>query len=449
MCVILHGLKKKHMRRAEVVQGMKSNNSGFFIAVIDHEANSRKTLRTLEENELLKVFDAARDDDEIVVHARIPSRGEKTLANVHGWESDGIVFCHNMTLTSLDDMMKRADWKLTDSEFFFRKIFIPYYRGLGKDAYRDGKLHDDLDNLVRHFVGTSNKFCFIMPDNRVLRYGTWVNEKDRKEGGEIAFWASNSTYVVHEKPSGWKPSAPYSAAYDDDYDDYDLYHTYRGCSSGAGTTGAVKMMGKALLSGVGAGRILRMAVLDMCVQNIVQTKELSYIGKPGRSAFFNPFEAALPDAFTKATMAAVLDGLAMCTDDEGVDALAEEYADAVSETLAKTSYGYYVPSASDVVARWDTLVKEVTSFATTFSVGLNPDAVDIRRFICAVDVPYRDRKGKWVTPVMDYSDLIGDGSMKYSECAKRVNRVLRRAAELVRAEESAGRKDTPEGGGTK
>lgn len=446
MCVILHGLKKKHMRRNEVIQGMKANNSGFFIAVINHEVSSRETLRTLDENELLKVFDAARDDDEIVIHARIPSRGDRNLANVHGWESDGILFCHNMTLTTLDDMMKRAKWDLTDSEFFFRKVFIPYYRGLGPDAYKDGKFCSDLDNFVQHFVGYSNKFAFIMPDNKVVRYGNWVSEKDRKEGDEIAFWASNSTYVVHEKPSGWKPSAPCQTAAaaaadgcdDDDYTGYGLGYGRAYCTWGSGASyrkrnpkDVAKEMGKSLVSSIGTGGILRMAILDMCVQNIVQTKELSYAGKSGYNAV-TPFDAALPAAFTDATMSVVLDGLPLCTDDEGVDLLAEEYAEAVSTNLTKANLEYHVPSASELVTSWNQLVKDVASFADAFSVGLDVDATDIEKFICAIDVPYRNKKGKWIVPMMDYADIVGDGSTQYKDCAAQVNRVLLRAAKLVR-----------------
>lgn len=200
MCVILHGLRKKLVKREELVEAMRINSAGFFLALIRDLGDGRRgvvnAVRTLEQSDILKEWDDAKDDDEVVVHCRIPSRGDRSIDNVHGWEQDGIYFCHNMTISDLDGMMKRADWKNTDSEFFFRHVFIPFYRGCGKDAYRDGKFCKDLDNLVQHFCGYSNKFLFIMPDGRVVRYGSWISEPDRKVGNEIGFWASNTSYRV-------------------------------------------------------------------------------------------------------------------------------------------------------------------------------------------------------------------------------------------------------------
>ena len=197
MCIIATAAKKRHMSREEVLECMKINSDGFFMAAL-HPDGRRTTIRTLDSAAAIKFFDeTVQEDDAFVMHARIPSRGAKTLENVHGWEVDNIMFMHNMTITEVDAMMKRVKWDKTDSEFFFRKVFIPFYRGLGEDAYKDGKFHEDLDNLIQHFIGYNNKFCFIMPDNKVIRYGNWVNEPTRQENGETAFYASNSGYKVY------------------------------------------------------------------------------------------------------------------------------------------------------------------------------------------------------------------------------------------------------------
>ena len=128
MCIIAHALKKRHMKREEVLEAMRVNPSGFFMAALRADG-SKETIRTLEQKEAIAFFDdKVKDDDEFVMHARIPSRGAKSLDNVHGWESDGIYFMHNMTISTIDSMMTRVKWGGTDSEFFFRKIFIPYYR---------------------------------------------------------------------------------------------------------------------------------------------------------------------------------------------------------------------------------------------------------------------------------------------------------------------------------
>lgn len=244
MCIIAHAAKKRHITRDEVLECMRVNSSGFFMCALRPDG-TRDTIRTLDEKEAIKFFDdKVKDEDAFVMHARIPSRGEKTLENVHGWESDGILFMHNMTITDVDAMMKRVNWTKTDSEFFFRKVFIPFYRGLGAEAYKDGKFHEDLDNIIQHFVGMSNKFLFIMPDNSVIRYGSWVSEPDRKEDGKVAFYASNSGYRVYRKTTWGGGSAVNTAGFcrgeDADeygglgygYDEYDEYNEYGYCGYG-------------------------------------------------------------------------------------------------------------------------------------------------------------------------------------------------------------------------
>ena len=241
MCIIATAAKKRHMSREEVLECMRTNSDGFFMAAL-HPDGSRSSIRTLDQDVAIKFFDeTVKEDDAFVMHARIPSRGAKTLENVHGWEVDDIMFMHNMTITEVDAMMKRVKWDRTDSEFFFRKVFIPFYRGLGEDAYKDGKFHEDLDNLIQHFIGYNNKFCFIMPDNKVIRYGNWVSEPTRQENGETAFYASNSGYKVYNRgvnsgkgggvagATGFcgRPSSRYGEGYDD-YEGYGGYEDFYG-----------------------------------------------------------------------------------------------------------------------------------------------------------------------------------------------------------------------------
>ena len=229
MCVICAAAKKRLMKREEVLEAIKHNSAGFFGFTLKN--GKRETIRTLDDKEFLEFFDKKVGDDDLwVMHARIPSRGEKSIDNVHGWEEDGIIFCHNMTLSSLDGMMKYANWEKTDSEFFFRHVFMPFYRGCGEKAYEDGKFCPDLDNLVRHFCGSTNKFMFIMPDNRLVTYGEWVTEKDRVDkDGKPTFIASNYSYKVYERTwpartaGGYHyPYGAWSADADGDCDDDDV-----------------------------------------------------------------------------------------------------------------------------------------------------------------------------------------------------------------------------------
>lgn len=311
MCIIASAAKKRYMKRAEVIESMRINSAGFFMCALKPDG-TRKTIRTLDDKEALGFFDdQVKEEDAFVMHARIPSRGAKTIENVHGWEAYGILFMHNMTINDIDDMMRRAKWEGTDSEFFFRKIFVPYYLGLGKEAYVDGKFHPDLDNLIIHFVGHSNKFCFIMPDNRVIRYGLWVSEPDRKENGEIAFYASNSTYKVYDYKSAGKGGTAAGAAgfrngtngYGNDWselygcDEYGGYYDYEGYYHCGGkkhrgkkggkqtttvspntvpTTNEKKKddKGKVLLKLAGVKGVCQLALTHLVLENTIDCREI-------------------------------------------------------------------------------------------------------------------------------------------------------------------------------
>lgn len=172
MCVIAKGARKD-LRADEIRQCMKSNGYGFFVAVLKKNPAGNRFVRTLDEEEAFKAYDAAEPDDTVVLHARIPSRGghDKNLADVHGWDSEeGIRFCHNGTVVSLDRVQKDDGCeKMTDSEYFFRRIFLPLYRAEG------GKWTELVDRIVK-VVCAENRFLFIFPDNTVKTVGPFIED---------------------------------------------------------------------------------------------------------------------------------------------------------------------------------------------------------------------------------------------------------------------------------
>lgn len=287
MCIIIDALKKKHAKKKEIMQAMKRNAEGFFMAALKPDG-SRLTIRTLDVKEAEKFFDTkVKDDDRFVMHARITSRGNKNaFENIHGWSSDGITFMHNGTLSDLDSMMEKANWKKTDSEFFFRRVFIPYYRSFGKDAYKDGKFHPDIDNFISHFLDYT-KFLFLMPDNKTIRYGNWVSEDDRKEGDEVAFWASNDMYVPEDekiskasKSTVIKPYKGYygNYFYDDDEKAVDDYFKNQKTTlpnySYPQTNLAAVFDGTTLFELAGVNRLLKLAVRHLAVEGVLANREL-------------------------------------------------------------------------------------------------------------------------------------------------------------------------------
>lgn len=429
------------MKRTEVLQAIKSNNDGFFGFTV-HDG-VRKTIRTLDDKQFMKFFDEVDEDDMWVMHARIPSRGEKSLENVHGWEEDGIIMAHNMTLSCLDGMMRNVKWEKTDSEFFFRHVFIPFYRGCGEDAYKDGKFHPDLDNLVRHFCGTSNKFLFIMPDNVVVRYGDWVEKPNCKtEDGKPGFVASNRSYEVYEarwpaRPIGFGAVGGYGGGYyrhfnDGDWGDYDDEVPAAG-SAGTGPGGGAAgdtLKRRAdlveLVRGVcGDASLCRLALCDVVAHGTVSYRAMNGDCTPDDEdddveTYLNEL---MPDCFDDDTYDAAIRGfepLAVGQDADGAEfgprQYAEMYADELAEKLLKLgakSGGSGVgivptfPRPAHVEAGLKALTKQWRVFARIANVAVDFSAKGAASFACVADNPERDGN-RWKTNKVRADDVLVD-----------------------------------------
>lgn len=458
MCVICHAAKKRYMKRAEVVQAMKANNAGFFGFTVHDGA--RRTIRTLDDKEFLKFFDECVGDDDVwVMHARIPSRGEKTVANVHGWEQDGILFCHNMTLSQLDDMMKNAKWEGTDSEFFFRHIFIPFYKGCGgPEACKDGKFCPDLDNLVRHFCGYQNKFLFIMPDDTVVRYGNWVEEKDRKtDDGQVAFHASNGSYKVY-KPrwpqtstgfdarDGYYYGGGYYSHFNDgdwaDYDD-DVPSPGSARSSPPSVTDELKRK-KELVELVrktcGDVQLCRFALCD-----VVAHGAAAYRGLPGDWApdgedddVSDYMYELMPDCFDNNTYDAAVRGFESLADAEPGGSpeytpadYAADYAAEFAENLVKagakqangTGIVPLYPTARHVEAGLKLLSRQWRVFTRIAGVAVDFSAKGAASFACVAESPERDGN-RWKTNKVRTEDILVDETESPETTYKAVGRLL-------------------------
>lgn len=215
MCIIL--TKPKGIAAPNwdsVVTSCNNNPDGF--AVVWHRAGMAEPeiKRTLNKNEFLEYFKPICSDTSAswVLHARIKSAGSIKLENCHCWKDSntGLVFCHNGTLS----LKAHAD--MTDSETFFRHLYIPAILGGG-----------DANAVVEAVIGAS-KFAFMTKDGDIVTHGKYVT--DAAYPG-VQF--SNSSYKPYVPTSTkWGNYKNYGGyAYADDYswEDYDyLYpsHSY-------------------------------------------------------------------------------------------------------------------------------------------------------------------------------------------------------------------------------
>ena len=435
---------------------MRVNPSGFFMAALRADG-SKETIRTLEQKDAIAFFDdKVKDDDEFVMHARIPSRGAKSLDNVHGWESDGIYFMHNMTISTIDSMMTRVKWGGTDSEFFFRKIFIPYYRGLKDEAYKDGKFHEDLDNLITFFVGVSNKFCFIMPDNKVIRYGNWVQEPDRKENGEVAFFASNSGYkvVTHctaQKGGSAANTAGFPGGYDPyDFSGYDYGYGYRfGCTQGhkssrrywnqggrkTSTGKAAEFSGQVLLKLAGVKGVCELALTHLVIESVASCRSI-YSESKEEDAATEALREMFPKCFCPNAYKELTSAIAELVEanEYGMSAAAvEQYVSDFVDKIAPVYEEYIVREKAEyavVASEWtvngglEATNKKIAILKRLMNITINTSATDPESLAKAfVLSEHRDLDEPAMLEI-DTADIIGIDDLRQDDAPDAVQMLL-------------------------
>lgn len=190
MCVIATGLKKK-FKREWFIACCDHNPDGFFVSRV----NKNKFIRTLSKKEALSFFDKSKDTDEIVLHARIKSVGDVTEENIHGWEDNGLQFCHNGTLRITADEGK------TDSETFFRNLLLPIYKS---QWYR---MNDVVTRGINTCIGTS-KFLVIRK-KKVHLFGDYMEKNGCKFSN--LFWDYGCFRPTSYSPASYR-AAPYRSS---------------------------------------------------------------------------------------------------------------------------------------------------------------------------------------------------------------------------------------------
>ena len=472
MCVIINTKRKDLLKERELRQAMKENPAGFFLAALYKDKNgkpSRDVIRTMDEKEAVDFWKKQPDDREMVMHFRIPSRGmDRTVDNVHGWEEDGIRYSHNMTIHEIDGMMSRVKWKGTDSEFFFRKVFIPMYRGLGGygKAYADGKFCEDLDNIVEYFCGTSNRFCFIMPDNVVLRYGNWAgNEPSRKVGDEPGFFASNDSWRVYEpawREKGGKrvwedsrfrngnlvgPQMGKATQAEEMEEEYELWPQcgYANCGYQADDTYPYPSArreekpvqeaasgGEVLMGQVGVNGVLRIALTSMVVSNWwAVVKQFKLYGDDQEWAEKFVKAHILPSWISEEMGEVANEFLELASSGETADIVsyAEAFSSAAEKHLSKYFSGAQFPPQSPnayrIAENVEKLSQEIKVFLRFSGCRLNFHAVTGEEFVRCFLVEESKRRHRPYVDELPPCDLIGGSNITDESAMFAVSSILR------------------------
>lgn len=190
MCIIAVGTRQT-ITEAHIRASMAKNKDGAFILI---RPPGKKPPLALEKSflveDILRTYNEAPPDSLIMFHARIATHGTVNVKNIHGWEEDGVYFCHNgvLSIKNRDDM--------TDSETFFRDLFMPVFRA-NKFIF-----NEKVENAVNAVIGTS-RFAFYYKDT-ISMYGTYIEE------GGASF--SNDGYK-ERAPYVYKPYIPKGTRY--------------------------------------------------------------------------------------------------------------------------------------------------------------------------------------------------------------------------------------------
>ena len=252
MCVIIGGLRK-NLKRDEQLEGMRTNPSGFAIAVL-REKKLIACKRSLNKNEIMKIWDEAKDDDYIVTHSRIPSMGGMTanINDCHLWEREGCLLAHNGTMTNMREIMSDNDTR-TDSLVFFEDLFIPVWKSQGKN------MNALVENVIKSETSGS-RICIITPDGEVHYYGKWIQDH--------GCWMSNRSYKTYSTPSFYSKTGYDGYSYmSDEYEDM-FGTTYSSKSEQA--VDEEDYDGTTLDAAVGTDAIVRYMIIHYMTENLVK-----------------------------------------------------------------------------------------------------------------------------------------------------------------------------------
>lgn len=210
MCVIcIKEMGKKFPTKKSIQNCADANPDGF--AMMWNEDGKVKTYKTLDKKDFMRYYERfIKEHDHkltaLVIHARIKTHGSLRIENCHCWTAldDSIGFAHNGILT----IANRAD--LTDSETYFRDIFVPVFEGSSKNW-------KTAERTIDAVIGTS-KFAFLEGDGKIRHYGHYIKHQGNLYSNSsyeerVYYTSKNSSigYSYSGKWSGGKWSAEYYA----------------------------------------------------------------------------------------------------------------------------------------------------------------------------------------------------------------------------------------------
>ena len=158
----------KFAPKSNVARAIETNPDGFGMAYYTKGDECVSVFRTLNASLFKKRYaEVCKRDPQntaVLIHARIKTHGTVKLENVHCWsdEATGLVFAHNGILS----IHNRED--MTDSETFFRDIFLPVLSYGGWEA---------AEKSISAVIGSSKFAFFDSRTGQIHVYGKFIEDK--------------------------------------------------------------------------------------------------------------------------------------------------------------------------------------------------------------------------------------------------------------------------------
>lgn len=202
MCVIAVKCKGSDFAPLDAIEKcIQTNPDGFSFAW--NENGEIKTFKTMNPTEAMAKYKELSEtlnplETSLVFHARIKSHGSIDIKNCHCWTHGNIAFAHNGVLSNIKN---RDD--MTDSETFFRDLFVPAMEGCGLDFAL---------KMSRAVIGnTNNKFALVDGNGNVyMTSGAYTFIKIQFAGKKGKIYFSNDYWMPRNNYSfgiGFDPYA--------------------------------------------------------------------------------------------------------------------------------------------------------------------------------------------------------------------------------------------------
>lgn len=205
MCVIMIKPSGSPFPPKEEIQNCCDANSDGFGAMWNTASHKVMVFKTMNKETFMAWYERFVKKHPIsvslVCHMRIATHGSKREENCHPWtdKQQTVGFAHNGVL----QIKNRAD--MTDSETFFRDLWLPVYKSEGAEA---------ADRVTEAIIGTS-RFAFLHGDGLTVRWGNW------EEGSVKDVYYSNSSWKKRTIPIVTR--SKYYGNYGSCYDEDDVY----------------------------------------------------------------------------------------------------------------------------------------------------------------------------------------------------------------------------------